>query len=302
MAKPNFFIVGCAKSGTTTLAKVIEQHPDIYMSPVKEPNFFNRKDGNQYSVIHAKTEEQYLSLFNGESGQKAVGEASPGYLHSDTAAEEIFDFSTRAKIIIILRHPADLVCSWYHHAKYMGDDNSQDIHTALTTEFESQGKKHTHKHYSYLDVISLSERIKRFYAIFPHDNIHLVMLEAMKQEPVETFRALFHFLEIDPGFTPVLDNHNFSRKVRFQAMHKGLTALGLSPADMRNNRLFKSLARILGPNLYTKLIGFGRNLYTQKSSYPALSPELRKHLLDLLATETDTLEKVIKRDLSYWKQ
>ncbi|MBP6414624.1 MAG: sulfotransferase, partial [Bacteroidia bacterium] len=130
--KPDFFIVGAAKSGTTSLYHYLNQHPEIYLSPIKEPNFFssdikienlrqsvkNRikaenidqffNDGMKRTIHRAfiRDEHQYLQLFAPAAPGQLKGEASPSYLYSEVAAKSIFAFNEKAKIIIILREPS----------------------------------------------------------------------------------------------------------------------------------------------------------------------------------------------------
>ncbi len=113
---PNFFIVGAAKSGTTSLVHYIEQHPDIYMSAVKEPFYYVSDHG--YEDF-----DEYAGLFSGAKNELRVGEASTGYLFDPCAAQKIKDEYRDAKIIICLRNPIDMAFSYW---KYMQVNGSED--------------------------------------------------------------------------------------------------------------------------------------------------------------------------------
>jgi hypothetical protein len=138
---PNFFIAGAPKAGTTSLYHYLRQHPEIYMSPVKEPNFFaseirpeNLADELQDEAArdHAHLQkylrgpmtehrfggmitewDDYLKLFHNAREEKAIGEASVCYLWSKTAAENIYHTLGTAKVILILRDPVDRAFSQY---------------------------------------------------------------------------------------------------------------------------------------------------------------------------------------------
>jgi len=135
---PNFFIVGAAKAGTTSLYNYLKQHPDIYMSPIKEPNYFAkdidinlfRKDYKKTALIDTQkyfskpkleelhlafiTElEDYIKLFQKVSNEKVIGETSVSYLYSKVAAKEIKKLVPDAKIVIILRDPIERAYSHY---------------------------------------------------------------------------------------------------------------------------------------------------------------------------------------------
>ena len=105
---PNFFIVGAAKAGTTSLYQYLKQIPGIYMSPVKEPHYFSRRvipDDHHYRPIRDK--EKYLSLFKKVNNEKVVGEASPTYLRDPEAPRLIHQVSPNARILISLRDPIE---------------------------------------------------------------------------------------------------------------------------------------------------------------------------------------------------
>ena len=108
MNKPNLFIVGAPKCGTTFLYHYLKQHPEIYFPDFKEPHFFGsdliRKNGAYDLSLN-----NYKSLFN--SDKKIIGEASTFYIFSKNAAKEIYDFNPDAKIIIMLRNLVDLAYS-----------------------------------------------------------------------------------------------------------------------------------------------------------------------------------------------
>lgn len=83
--RPDFFLVGAPKCGTTAMYQYLRRHPAIFMCPVKEPEFFSRNPGDPaaYSL------EEYLTLFDGVKEEKRIGEASVGYLAAPTAAARI---------------------------------------------------------------------------------------------------------------------------------------------------------------------------------------------------------------------
>src|SRR5882762_10194104 len=141
---PNFFIVGAMKAGTTSLYHYLDQHPQVYMSPIKEPCYFSSETrpenmGPEFQEqalrgIRDTREdirgpmrekrlaglvvdwEDYVSLFRDVKGEIAIGEASIRYLWSKMAPENIRSRITAAKIIMVLRNPADRAFSEYHHA------------------------------------------------------------------------------------------------------------------------------------------------------------------------------------------
>jgi len=115
--EPNFFIVGAAKAGTTSLWQYLRQHPDVFMPQTeltKEPTHFS--DLTPPWASQFRDWDAYLKLFEPVQEQRAIGEASVAYLFSSDAAERIHARYPGARIIIALRHPAERA---YSHYKFM---------------------------------------------------------------------------------------------------------------------------------------------------------------------------------------
>ena len=100
---PNLFVVGAPRAGTTSLYHYLRQHPEIYMSPLKEPHFFSHSNPQSDTVV--KHQDAYLRLFDAARGEKLRGEASPAYLADPDAPARIKDASPEAKIVAVLREP-----------------------------------------------------------------------------------------------------------------------------------------------------------------------------------------------------
>jgi hypothetical protein len=139
MDKQMLFIIGAAKAGTTTLQSMLNKHPEIYFSPIKEPNhfctdikienftkeykrntfldtdkYFSEKELKPLQLSFVKRREQYLQLFkDAEQEHKILAEASTSYMFSEIAAHEIYKFNEEAKILVILRNPAERAFSHY---------------------------------------------------------------------------------------------------------------------------------------------------------------------------------------------
>src|SRR5918998_2242905 len=125
MTMPNFLLIGAMKAGTTAFYQLLDKHPQVYMSPNKEPNFFafegEKLDFRAPSDIeglnrHAVTEiEEYQALFDGVSGEKAIGEASHWYMYKPEASGRIKHHLPEAKLIAVLRDPAERAYSEFLH-------------------------------------------------------------------------------------------------------------------------------------------------------------------------------------------
>src|SRR6188508_1581564 len=122
---PNFFIVGAPKAGTTSLYYYLKRHPEVFMSPIKEPNFFAYEETIKQNLYHKEkgvgTLEEYKDLFAEANGRhKAIGEASVSYLFYPPVPERIKQMVPDAKIIISLRNPVDRALSHYYMEYKLG--------------------------------------------------------------------------------------------------------------------------------------------------------------------------------------
>ena len=129
--KPNFFIVGAPKCGTTSMNAYLKQHPDIFVPERKELHYFGSDLAFQRDSF---LEEAYSKHFENWEDQKVGGEASAWYLYSERAAEEIHQFNSDAKIIIMLRNPADMVHAHHSQAMYVGGESITNFDEALDAE------------------------------------------------------------------------------------------------------------------------------------------------------------------------
>ena len=190
---PNFFIVGAAKSGTTSLYKHLNEHPDIWMPAVKEPHFFgeHRPPGLRYS-----SKQDYLNLFGEVDGQPAVGEASTAYLYSKTASTEIAEFNPQAKIIVVLRNPVARAYSLYWHNVRAGVE-PESFEKALVLEEERVGNGWRYG-FHYVTSGMYAEQIQRYLSVFPSTQIKIVLFEELHFSVLGVVRELFSFLGVSP--------------------------------------------------------------------------------------------------------
>src|SRR5215210_1250841 len=142
MTMPNFLIIGAEKSGTTALYHYLKQHPQVYMSPVKEPGFFSYEEGQKpisagparFTSERITDIEAYQRLFRGISDEKAVGEETPAYIANPEAPARIRRYIPDAKLIAILRDPTERAYSNYLHARWLGFEPIPDFARALQEE------------------------------------------------------------------------------------------------------------------------------------------------------------------------
>ncbi len=225
---PNFFIAGAPKSGTTSLYHYLDQHPEIYMSPVKEPNYFASEIRLEHfsERLRPRAEQDvaplrayldgpmrekrfgglvtewsdYLRLFHDAEGHKAIGESSVCYLWSESAARNIRVSIPHARIILVLRNPVEMVFSMYlHTVRSLGKHHT--FREAIQLGLEQRGGKIDFMH-PFLDMGLYHQQVKRYLDTFPEEQIRIYLYQEYQAEPERMLADIFRFLGVDPAFSP----------------------------------------------------------------------------------------------------
>ena len=180
MIWPNFFIVGAANSGTTSLYGYLKQHPDVFMPALKEPHYFAQVSPSheqRYLRTIIREEAAYLRLFHRAEGYKAIGEASPSYLWEANAPYRIRRAIPHAKIIILLRDPVERAYSHYLMDVREGLQNLP-FHEALR-EDRNQRKKGWSVSHLYVELGLYAEQVRRYLEAFGSDRVLILMFEEL---------------------------------------------------------------------------------------------------------------------------
>ncbi len=293
---PNFLILGAAKAGTTSLYHYLRQHPDIYMSPVKEPKFFALENeplefsrpGDREKMQRSSVTDldSYRALFRGAAAAKAVGEASTLYLYSSVAPSRIKHYVPAAKMLAILRHPVERAYSNFLYMARKGEEPLRDFEQALRQEATRRAWMPT---WHYTERGFYHRQLRRYYDLFPRDQIRVYLYEDLSTDPTGLLRDVFRFVGVDESFTPEsLSRHNVSGLPRSEALH-GLLA---RPHAVRSV-VRRFLPRAMRQRVAAKIRR--RNLYR-----PQLSDRTRERLNTIYRDDILRLQDLIQRDLSRW--
>jgi hypothetical protein len=290
---PNFLIIGAAKGGTTSLYDYFSQHPEIYMSPVKEPRFFaleNEKLNfqnpdqaiNQTSVT---TLSEYLKLFDGVSSEIAVGEASPLYMYSAKAVDRIAHYIPEAKLIAILRNPVDRAYSCYKHLIALEPHSF-----AGALEAEDDRIKNNWAHlWHYRQGGYYYTQLQRYFDKFDSKQIRIYLFDDLIKAPLSITHDAFEFLGVDPKFTPNLTHKNVSNNPKIKSLQNIVNG--------------KSRIRALSKNFFPKEVraSVARRIRGWNSKdFPPMSEDVKKKLIEVYYPDILQLEKLVGRDLSHW--
>lgn len=294
MTMPNFFVVGAQKAGTTSLYHYLDQHPEVFMCPAKEPHFF---EGMQSDYVRPDRRlepvtdlEAYLDLFDGVAEEKAVGEASTSYIYSRRSPSLIKQSVPDARIIAILRNPADRAYSNFLHCVRGGREPLEDFAEALRAE-EARIRDRWAPLWYYRQKGYYHEQVRRYFDTFGRDRVKVFIYDDLRTRPLEVLRDMFAFLGVNEAFVPDLSvEHN--------------------TAGLPKNRRVYAMAKRLGAwNPAFKLETVDKVLPTGASRYikshffakpPPFPPEVRRMLLESYREDILRLEGLIQRDLSGW--
>lgn len=312
MTLPNFFIVGAPKAGTDELYYDLDQHPEVYMSPLKEPCYFSseiRLHNFQPSLrpqieIAAASTRQYLDegarhkrfggivsdpndyqlLFSGVKGQKAIGEASVCYLWSNAAPAAIASSIPHARIIIILMDPAERAFQ-----QYLKSVSDGTVHHSFRKHLETsmQHRAELGVYHPFLEFGSYFKQVSRYMQLFPPHQLNISIYEDTRSDHQGWFSRVLSFLEVQNTFVP--------RQVEVPSKPHVPRFVGISHA-LR----IRELKRIAGSVVPLRFRKFARQVGLGDSHLPELRPEDRAILVDYYHDDVLMLQDLIGRDLSPW--
>ncbi len=299
--KPNLFIVGQMKSGTTALHDFLGQHPQVFMSRVKEPQFFCSDFHLESDQHHGKRlffdfreESAYLQLFAKAKVEKAVGESSTNYLYSSVAAEKIHNFNPDAKIIILLREPAEFLYSLHSHYVKFTEENEPDFSTALALETERKQGKYTSPRITspsflyYSQRVQYYQQVKRFYDRFDSEQIKVIVFEEYKSENDRIYREILEFIEVDPSFTPEYDSINVNKEVKYKAIN-----------NLVNIPVVKNISRILFSQEFNEFVrdNFVEKLLWHQAPKATMPEKIKYQLMQEYQSEVTKISELLDLDL-----
>ncbi len=305
--KPNFFIVGAPKCGTTSLYEYLRQHPDVYMPHsnerywlYKEPYYFC-DELIDWPGLRIQDEKSYLSLFKSAGNEKCIGEATALYLFSQQAAKRIKNFAPEAKIIIMLRNPAEMMKAWHHDCVRWGHENVINFEQALSLENERKRGKQLPGGSGYPGCLLYSEmatfapQIKRYFDVFGSASVKIVLLDDLANNPLRTYAEVTRFLEIEDSFIPSFEQHN-QRKTVTTA---DLITFRLK-RFLRSNAAWTKNLKPLIPSAFKNLYRHGISKIEKPINLPVVDLSLMKSLTTQMESGINQLGLLIDRDLSSW--
>ena len=298
---PNFLLVGAAKCGTSSLHRYLDQHPDIFMSKVKDPRFIssqvtpfplNGPGDDKVEAWYVKKYEDYVKLFDGSDGYRAVGESSADtmYFYKGTIPV-IKQYLGDPKIIIVLRNPVKRAFSAYQH---LVRDMREDLafEDGLKEE-PNRIKNNWELIYHYTNASLYYEPVKAFMDNFT--NVKVILTEDQEKRPQQVFRDVFRFLNVDPDHDVNTEmRFNISGKPKSQWLHQFLAHGNMA------RRIAQPIVRSLfSPETRLRI---ALKIHEKNMTRMTINPQTKAKLHQFFEQDIERLEGLLKRNLSVWRK
>jgi hypothetical protein len=295
---PDFLIIGAAKSGTTSLYRYLASHPEIYMSPEKEPRYFGYPDTRPecrgpFAEHHNRRIvwqlDGYRRLFAARRDEKAAGEASSMYLHAPQCAAAIQKVIPDVRMLAILRQPVDRAYSHFCDMRRLGREPCRDFGAALAAEEERHRRRWVF--FNYRNAGLYGAQLERFYALFPKEQLLVFLHDDLAANPYSVLGKICRFLGVDDRFPfDTSERHNVTQRMpRSDIVNRMLNRENMAKSAVR-----LLVPRALRSHVFATLYGWNS---VPKPPYPQ---DIRRQLRDFYREDILKLEKLIDRDLSAW--
>lgn len=307
---PNFVVVGAAKAGTTSIYAYLKQHPQVYLSPIKETNYYAkdipldkiRKDyykggeldvasyvetdlSEQIHIAFVSEEAHYQKLYKNVKEEIAVGEISNSYLHSSVAAQEIYNANPNAKIIMILRDPIRRAFSHYKMTLRVGLVKDA-FYEEIQRDFNAEEKGFRVSHL-YVEMGQYLEQVKRYLEVFPPEQVKIYFFDDMRENVADLIDDMLRFLGVD---TQEAVDTSFQVNKASVPKNAGLVHF-----------LRKTGVRKLAKNLAPKFVGeYAKKVFYREKDDLQLTQREIDFLRPIYEQEVKELGELLNRDLSHW--
>src|ERR1700722_14804099 len=286
--KPNFFIVGAPKAGTTSLYYYLEEHPEVYMSVIKETNYFSnteiREQGLYYNEEGVVSPGEYEAQFAGVANENAIGEASVSYLFYPSVPQKIKEFNPGARIIIVLRNPIERVFSHYLMDKRLGF-----VKMSLEDILSQKGKSNSLGlfYQQYIGLGLYYEQVKRYFDNFGRGRVKVFLYEDIVSDIDKVVKEIYNFLGVDDSYIAATDKkHNVFLAPKNPFIEKLYTLKFVRSA----------IKKIFGEKLQDSI----KNLFFAKEKKPQLEKALENKMIELFSADIFNTGQLIDRGLSNW--
>ena len=305
MKRPNTFIIGAPKSGTTALANYLSHHPNAFLCYPKEPSYWSSDINQKHDNALIESLEDYEALFQNanEENHVVVIDASTRYLMSKKAVQNIISYNAQAKFIIMLRDLVEIAQAFHMEQVFNDNEDIMDFSAAWLNQDERWNTGKIPKNCAdpqliqYRNVVSLGSQLLDVLSIVPRCQVLLVFHEDMQEDTKTTFLSVTRFLG--------LSDHELEEFPRHGAAHynrsRWLAKIYQSPHSAIQP-FVRGIKRVVRTRLSYRLQERLKHLLIKRGTRPEISQELRASLISELISEINLVSELSKRDLEHWKR
>jgi len=303
LKRPNFFISGAPRCGTTALYTYLSEHPQIFMSGVKELNYFATDFPNVQKITFKSVEDYDRVFANAGTQHLGVGEASPFYLFSKVAFKNMATYDSNAKAILTLRHPVEFIESYHRLNLSLLREDEPDLAKAWDLqEARKQGKNipasaRQAELLMYGELGQFGQYVEKMLTVLPREQVKIFLFDDLRSSPRDVYEQTLAFIGVpsDGRKDFPLINANFANRSKIMAR--------LFHPPQPVYRAFVKLIGLFGPGFMEKVsIFYNRleKLNTTRTTRTTLDPALRARMLEHFSPDIEKLAGLIGRDLSGW--
>ncbi len=299
MPLPSFIVIGASRSGTTSLHHYLDQHPEIFICPRKSPNFFVAEDPvparegrwlRRMADQWVSDRDTYESLFAAADEGQLVGEVSPVYLQSCFAAARIRRLCPDARLVAVLRDPAERAWAHFLGRRRDGLERRRDFAAVVESEIRD-GLPREIAFGSYVGCSQYGLFLETYFENFRAEQLRVCLFDDLRRDPRAFLREILSFLEVDPAMSETVRLSRHNRSGVISSRWRRLLWTGSV-----------GLRTILRPYLPERIRRLGQRLALDKVDKAPLAPAVRARICDVLAPDIDRCARLIGRDLSAWAE
>lgn len=297
MVKPNFFIVGGPKCGTTAMASYLQSHKDIYISEPKEPNFFA---DDLAKIKFVPTLNEYLNLFKGKTNKKILGDASIFYMFSDSAIENIYKFNKEAKLLVMMRNPLEMVPSFHAQILFTMEEDQEHFDKALELEsVRIKGEKmpkynRAPRLLQYSEIAKYGNQLENIFNFFPKEQVKVLIFDDFKASNRQAYVEVLNFLELEDDGKIEFEKVNEAKEAKSKFLNKFINR----PPQF-TIEIAKGIRSVLNvPRLGVK--SYFSKLNRKKASKPVLAEATINSLIEIYKDDVIKASKILGKDLTHW--
>ena len=303
LKQPNFFISGAPRCGTTALYSYLSEHPKIFMSQVKELNYFASDFTNVQKIAFKSVDDYHKVFAKAGSEHLAVGEASPFYLFSKVAFQNMFNYDHNAKVILTLRHPVEFIESYHRLNLSLLREDQPDLGKAWDLQtLRKQGQRipksaRQVELLMYGELGQFSHYLESLFAIFPRQQVKIFLFDDLKADPRSVYEKTLAFIGVPS------DNRLEFPQINANFENKSALLARLFHPPQPVYQVFVKFIALFGTGFMEKVsIVYNRleRMNTTRASRTTLDPALRARMLEHFSPDIKKLSVLIERDLSPW--